>query len=88
MAGQHAGTVSQAEHDRQRRAYDDAADQFAAANAVLGALASAADPDVVLDTIVDTARRLCRAQTELIYLIDGDRFTLASSVGLTDELRR
>ncbi|MET0787898.1 MAG: GAF domain-containing protein [Cellulomonas sp.] len=87
MAELQNGTVTQAEHDRLRRAYDDATDQFAAANAVLTALGSAADPDAVLDTIVHTARRLCRAQTVLVYLIDGDRFTLASSVGLTDELR-
>lgn len=87
MADLSSGTVTQAEHDRLRRAYDDATDQFAAANAVLTALGSAADPDAVLDTIVHTARRLCRAQTVLVYLIDGDRFTLASSVGLTDELR-
>ena len=45
------------------------------------------DPDAVLDTIVDSARRLCRAQAAQVYLIDGDRFTLASSVGVTDELR-
>ena len=87
MAGD-GGTVSQAEHERLRRAYEDATEQFAAASAVLTALGSAADPDAVLDTIVDSARRLCRAQTVLIYLIDGDRFTLASSLGLTDELRR
>ena len=31
------------------------------------------DPDAVLDTIVDSARRLCRAQAAQVYLIDGDQ---------------
>lgn len=81
--------VSRAEHDRLRRAYDDAREQFAATNAVLTALGrSAVDPDAVFDSIVDSARRLCRSEAAQVYLIDGDHFVLASSVGPTAQLRR
>ena len=55
-------------------------------NEVLTALGrSSSDPDAVLDTVVQSARRLCRAAASQIYLIDGDRFVLSSSVGLSDE---
>ncbi|KQS97024.1 hybrid sensor histidine kinase/response regulator [Cellulomonas sp. Leaf395] len=85
---EHGTATDEAERERLRRARDDATDQFTAANAVLSALGrSAMDPDAVLDTIVDSACRLCRAQAAQVYLIDGDSFTLASSVGVTDELR-
>ncbi|KQY47763.1 GAF domain-containing protein [Cellulomonas sp. Root137] len=84
-----SAAIHEAELERLRRARDDASDQFTAANAVLTALGrSAVDPDAVLNTIVDSARRLCRADAAQVYLIDGDSFTLASSVGVTDELRR
>jgi len=85
---EHGAATDEAELERLRRARDDATDQFTAANAVLTALGrSAMDPDAVLDTIVDSARRLCRAQAAQVFLIDGDSFRLASSVGVTDELR-
>lgn len=45
---------------------------------------SSSDPDAVLDTVVESVRRLCRAAASQIYLIEGDQFTLASSVGLSD----
>lgn len=69
-----------------QRDYTDATEQLAAMNEVLTALGrSASDPDAVLDTVVESARRLCLAASSQIYLLDGDRFVLSSSVGLTGE---
>ncbi|MCU1431698.1 MAG: His Kinase (phosphoacceptor) domain protein [Actinotalea sp.] len=89
MMADEGGAVGRAEHDRLRRAYDDATDQFAATNAVVTALGeSAVDPDAVLGSIVESARRLCRSQAALIYLREGSHFSLAASVGPVDPLRR
>lgn len=85
MADQGHG-VSEADYRRLRRAYIDAYQQSTATNEVLTALGrSSADPDAVLDTVVESARRLCRSQAAQIYLIDGDHFVLASSVGLSPQ---
>jgi signal transduction histidine kinase len=55
-------------------------------NEVLIALGrSSSDPDAVFDTIVESARRLCRGEAAAIFLIEGDRFALASSVGFSSE---
>ena len=55
-------------------------------NEVLIALGrSASDPDAVLDSIVESVRRLCRCEAAAIMLIEGDEFVLASSVGFSDE---
>ncbi|CAA9382725.1 MAG: hypothetical protein AVDCRST_MAG75-1066 [uncultured Propionibacteriaceae bacterium] len=81
------GDHTAAEYQRLLRAYTDATEQFNATNEVLTALGrSSADPDAVLDTVVESARRLCRCEAALVYLIDRDRFTLSSSVGLSSEL--
>jgi signal transduction histidine kinase/ActR/RegA family two-component response regulator len=62
-------------------------EQFAATNEVLSALGrNTNDPDAVLGTIVENARRLCRAQVAQIYRVDGEEFRLAKAVGLTDEV--
>jgi len=72
-----------------QRDYTDATEQFAAMNEVLAALGrSSSDPDAVLDTVVESARRLCRCEAAQVYLIDGDRFVLSSSVGLSEEFVR
>ncbi|MFC5788509.1 GAF domain-containing protein [Agromyces tardus] len=69
-----------------QRDYTDATEQFAAMNEVLTALGrSSSDPDAVLDSVVESARRLCRCEAAAVYLIDDDHFTLASSVGLSTE---
>ncbi|MFC9918332.1 hybrid sensor histidine kinase/response regulator [Agromyces binzhouensis] len=55
-------------------------------NEVLTALGrSSSDPDAVLESVVESARRLCRAEAAAAYLIDGDHFTLATSVGFSPE---
>ena len=78
--------VSEAEYQRLRRDYADATEQFGAANEVLTALGRPSfDPDAVLHTVIETARRLCRCQAAQIYLIDGDQFVVAASVGLSRE---
>jgi signal transduction histidine kinase/CheY-like chemotaxis protein len=77
------------DHRRLLRDYADATEQFKATNEVLTALGrSTADPDTVLDTVVESARRLCRCQVAAIYLIEGGSFRLASSVGLSEEFVR
>ena len=54
-----AGTVGLAEHQRLKQSHAALQDQFEAANEVLVALGrSAGDPDAVLTTIVESARRL------------------------------
>ncbi|HEU4756753.1 MAG TPA: GAF domain-containing protein, partial [Agromyces sp.] len=72
-----------------QRDYTDATEQFAAMNEVLAALGrSSSDPDAVLDSVVESARRLCRCEAAAAYLIEGDHFVLASSVGLSGEFVR
>ena len=56
-----SGAVDAAEHARVLKSFVDLSDQFAAANEVLLALGRfAGDPDAVLMTVVESARRLCR----------------------------
>ena len=55
-------------------------------NEVLIALGrSSSDPDAVLDSIVESVRRLCRCEAAGIFLIEGDHFVLSSSVGFSSE---
>ena len=82
-------TPSAEDHGRLLRDYADATEQFRATNEVLTALGrSTSDPDGVLDTVVESARRLCRSQVAAVYLIEGGIFRLASSVGLSQEFVR
>lgn len=79
-----AGTEESSTPQRDR---SDAGEQFDAMNEVLIALGrSTSDPDTVLDTIVVSARRLCRSDAAQVYLVDGDHFVLSSWVGVPDEL--
>ncbi|HJR37144.1 MAG TPA: GAF domain-containing protein [Nocardioidaceae bacterium] len=67
---------------RLHRDYVDATEQFAATNEILLALGrSGADPSAVLDTIVERAASLCRAQASLLYLIDGHMFRVSRISG-------
>lgn len=82
------GAVSAAEHERLRRDYDALADQFGATSEVLEAMGrSTADPDAVLTTIVENARRLCRSEAAHLYLLDVDTFRLMGTVGLSEASR-
>jgi len=63
------------------------AEQLKAADAVLIALGrSSSDAGAVLATVAESAQRLCRCQGVQIYLLHGDEFELAATVGLSPEL--
>ena len=84
--GSAAEAISVEEHERVRRDLLDASEQFSATSEVLAALGRhASDPDVVLGTILESARRLCRAQAAALYLLDGDVYRLSRTLGLSDE---
>ncbi|MGW4929592.1 ATP-binding protein [Agromyces sp. NPDC004153] len=86
MSERGRSSISEEDFERLQRDYTDATEQFAATNEVLTALGrSSSDPDAVLDTVVESARRLCRCEAAQVYLIEGDYFVLSSSVGLSDE---
>jgi GAF domain-containing protein len=79
-------TVTAEEHERLRRDLDALRDQFAAADEVLSALGrSAADPDRVLTTVVESARRLCRSDAAHLYLLRYGVYELIMSTGLSEE---
>ena len=81
-----SGTVDAQEHARVLKNYVDLSDQFAAANEVLSALGrSAGDPDAVLTTVVESARRLCRSQAAHLYVLEDGVYRLIKAVGLSDE---
>jgi signal transduction histidine kinase/DNA-binding response OmpR family regulator len=62
-------------------------EQLSAVNEVLSAVGrSAGDPDMVLTTIVESARRLCRADAaQLCLLDDAQVFQLIKAVGISDQ---
>ena len=63
-------------------------EQLGATSEVLAVIGrSASDLDGVLETVVESARRLCGADTGQVYLVDGDRYRLAYSSGMTAEYR-
>ena len=49
---------------------------------------SATDLDAVLSAVVDSARRLCRADTSQIYLLEDNQFRVAAATGVSDDYRR
>lgn len=80
------GSVDVAEHQRLQDSYAALSDQFEAANEVLVALGrSAGDPDTVLTTIVESARRLCQSQAAHLYLLEDGVYRLIKAVGLSKE---
>jgi signal transduction histidine kinase/ActR/RegA family two-component response regulator len=85
-----ARLVTADDHQRLLRDHEMVLEQLAAADAVLVALgrsSSAADADAVLVTVAESARRLCRCQGVTIYLLHGEEFELAATVGLSEEFR-
>jgi signal transduction histidine kinase/CheY-like chemotaxis protein len=84
-----SGAVDAAEHRRVLNEHAALSDQFAAANEVLSALGrSAGDPDAVLTTVVESARRLCRAPAAILYVLEDGVFRLVKAVGLSEEAMR
>jgi signal transduction histidine kinase/CheY-like chemotaxis protein len=87
MEDRRAGeTVSVEEHDRLRRDFAALQEQFEAADGVLSAMGrSAGDPEAVLTTIVESARRLCRSQAAYLCLLEDGFYRLITSTGLSEE---
>ena len=74
-------------YDVLRRDLIDVRQQFAAMNEVLIALGrDTRDPDAVLGTILESARRLCHAEVAGLYRAVGDTFALSKAVGLDAEV--
>ncbi len=83
------GTISAAEHERLERDFTALVDQFEAANEVLSAMGrSAGDPDTVLTTVVESARRLCRSQAAHLFLLEDGLFRVIKAVGLSEDALR
>jgi signal transduction histidine kinase/CheY-like chemotaxis protein len=79
-------SVSLEEHERLQRDLSALREQFEAADEVLSAMGrSAADPETVLTTIVESARKLCRSQAAHLYLLEDGVYRLIKSTGLTEE---
>ena len=68
------------------REYHALGEQFAAANEVLSALGRfAGDPDQVLQTILDSACKLCRSDAALLYFLEDGVYRLTRAVGVSEE---
>ena len=81
-----SGTVDAVEHARVLNDLAELSEQFAATNEVLSALGrSAGDPDAVLTTVVESARRLCRSQAAKLYILEDGVYRLIKAVGLSEE---
>jgi signal transduction histidine kinase/ActR/RegA family two-component response regulator len=79
-------SVSREEFERLRQDLFALQDQFEAAGEVLSAMGrSASDPDTVVTTIVESARRLCRSDAAHLYLLEEGRYRLIQSTGLSEE---
>jgi signal transduction histidine kinase/ActR/RegA family two-component response regulator len=65
----------------------EAREHLAATSEVLAVLGRAgSDVDAILGAVVDHARQLCRADTALIYLLEGDVYHLARASGASGEV--
>jgi signal transduction histidine kinase/CheY-like chemotaxis protein len=63
-------------------------EQLGATSEVLAVIGrSASDLEGVLETVVESARKLCGADAGQVYLVDGDRYRLAYGSGMTAEYR-
>jgi len=75
---------------REHQELRDARHQSAASREILAALGrAAANPEDVLDTVVEYAARLCGAQAALLYLLEGNVFRLSRVSGeIPEEYRK
>ena len=86
MDGSRNGVDLASENEVLRRDLADARAEISAANEVLATMGrSVSDLDRVLDTIVENARRLSRADSALVQLRSGDVFCLGRSSGFSDD---
>jgi signal transduction histidine kinase/DNA-binding response OmpR family regulator len=66
----------------------EAREQLTATSEVLAVIGrSASDLDGVLETVVESARKLCGADVGLVFLVDEDRYRFAYGSGMTSEYR-
>jgi signal transduction histidine kinase/DNA-binding response OmpR family regulator len=66
----------------------EAREQLAATSEVLAVIGrSASDLEGVLETVVESARKLCGADAGQVFLVDGDRYRMAYGSGMTSEYR-
>jgi signal transduction histidine kinase/DNA-binding response OmpR family regulator len=66
----------------------EAREQLTATSEVLAVIGrSASDLEAVLETVVESARKLCGADVGLVFLVDGDRYRFAYGSGMTSEYR-
>ncbi|HEX3295794.1 MAG TPA: GAF domain-containing protein [Nocardioides sp.] len=87
--GDRLESVSVEEHEQLRRDFAALTEQFEAADGVLSAIGrSAGDPETVLRTIVESARRLCRSQAAFLYLLEDGVYRLNTSTGVGEEAIR
>jgi signal transduction histidine kinase/DNA-binding response OmpR family regulator len=64
-------------------------EQLAATSEVLAVIGrSASDLERVLKTVMESARKLCGADTGQVFLVDGDMYRLAYGSGMTAEYRQ
>jgi signal transduction histidine kinase/ActR/RegA family two-component response regulator len=73
-------------HSRLQKNYAALIEQFEAAQEVLSAVGrSAGDPEAVLTTIVESARRLCRSEAAHLYLLEDGVYRLITTVGTSED---
>jgi len=61
-------------------------EQLGATSEVLAVIGrSASDLEGVLETVVESARKLCAADAGQVFLVEGDRYRLAYGSGMTPE---
>ena len=77
-----------AEVDRLRHDLAGAREQLAATSEILTVIGrSASDLEAVLETVIESARRLCRADAVQVFLVDGQTYRLAYGSGMSEEFR-
>ena len=77
-----------AEMERLADELDEVREQLGATSEVLAVIGrSASDLEGVLETVVESARKLCGADAGQVFLVDGDRYQLAYGSGMTAEYR-
>ena len=85
MDDSRSGTRKQRDPDRHRELHD-AVEQSMASREILLALGKVdADPDTILDAIVERAARICHADAAQLYLVDGELIRLSRSTSIASE---
>jgi signal transduction histidine kinase/ActR/RegA family two-component response regulator len=73
---------------RRQRDLEEAREQLVATGQILTAIGtSTSDLEAVLGTVVESARRLCRADAAVIVLLEDGAFRVTAAVGASDDYR-